>query len=114
MTTLAPRQPYSEEELRRLYPPNLKLQLVQIVCSYLIFLNFPLLVKMSEVDWCTRTRQWHRKISEINATRSSVAPTSWYRSRPRLQGSEALLSPSIGERSPVSARFQNVSGEDAP
>ncbi|KAL8806486.1 MAG: hypothetical protein Q9200_005013 [Gallowayella weberi] len=31
MTTLVPRGPYSDEELRKLYPTNLNLQLVQIV-----------------------------------------------------------------------------------
>lgn len=31
MTTLNPREPYSPEELERLYPKNLKLELVQVV-----------------------------------------------------------------------------------
>ena len=31
MTTLIPRGPYSNEELRELYPESLHLQLVQIV-----------------------------------------------------------------------------------
>lgn len=31
MTTLVPRGPYSHEELRKLYPANLELQLVQVV-----------------------------------------------------------------------------------
>lgn len=31
MTTFVPRPPYSREELDRLYPKNLNLQLVQIV-----------------------------------------------------------------------------------
>jgi acid phosphatase len=31
MTTLIPREPYSPEELARLYPKSLKLQLVQVV-----------------------------------------------------------------------------------
>ncbi|KAJ5682927.1 hypothetical protein N7462_006092 [Penicillium macrosclerotiorum] len=33
MTTLIPREPYSPEELERLYPKGLKLQLVQVVSS---------------------------------------------------------------------------------
>lgn len=33
MTTLVPRPPYSQDELDRLYPKDLKLQLVQIVMS---------------------------------------------------------------------------------
>lgn len=33
MTTLQPRPPYSDEELRHLYPKNLQLQLVQVVGS---------------------------------------------------------------------------------
>ena len=33
MTTLIPRGPYSEEELAQLYPKELKLQLVQVVCQ---------------------------------------------------------------------------------
>ena len=32
MTTLVPSPAYSKEELDRLYPKKLKLQLVQIVC----------------------------------------------------------------------------------
>lgn len=32
MTTLIPREPYSKEELDRLYPKELKLELVQVVC----------------------------------------------------------------------------------
>lgn len=31
MTTLTPREPYTPEELERLYPKGLKLQLVQVV-----------------------------------------------------------------------------------
>jgi acid phosphatase len=31
MTTLIPREPYTQDELARLYPENLKLQLVQVV-----------------------------------------------------------------------------------
>ena len=31
MTTLVPRRPYSDEELERLYPRELNLQLVQVV-----------------------------------------------------------------------------------
>lgn len=31
MSTLVPREPYSPEELERLYPKGLKLQLVQVV-----------------------------------------------------------------------------------
>ncbi|CAO1598979.1 hypothetical protein XANCAGTX0491_002727 [Xanthoria calcicola] len=34
MTTLVPRGPYSDEELRRLYPASLKLQLVQILLRH--------------------------------------------------------------------------------
>lgn len=34
MTTLIPREPYSEGELDRLYPKGLQLQLVQVVCVY--------------------------------------------------------------------------------
>lgn len=37
MTTLIPRAPYSDEELRQLYPKNLELQLVQIVSLQLFF-----------------------------------------------------------------------------
>lgn len=32
MTSLIPREPYSKEELDKLYPKGLKLQLVQVVC----------------------------------------------------------------------------------
>lgn len=32
MTTLKPREPYSPEELAKLYPKGLQLQLVQVVC----------------------------------------------------------------------------------
>ncbi|KAF6806826.1 histidine acid phosphatase [Colletotrichum sojae] len=34
MTTLVPRQPYTDAELRQLYPPQLKLQLVQILLRH--------------------------------------------------------------------------------
>jgi len=34
MTTLAPREPYSEEELQKLYPSNLKLQMVQVLLRH--------------------------------------------------------------------------------
>ena len=37
-TSLQPRDPYSQEELRRLYPEGLELQLVQIVS--LLYLSF--------------------------------------------------------------------------
>ena len=33
MTTLVPREPYSQDELDRLYPKQLKLQLVQVVST---------------------------------------------------------------------------------
>lgn len=33
MTTLVPRPPYTQDELARLYPNSLKLQLVQVVCE---------------------------------------------------------------------------------
>lgn len=33
MTSLKPREPYSQEELSQLYPRELKLQLVQVVRS---------------------------------------------------------------------------------
>ena len=33
MTLLIPREPYSQDELARLYPKQLKLQLVQVVSS---------------------------------------------------------------------------------
>ena len=36
MTTLVPRPPYTQEELDRLYPKSLKLQLVQVVCAPLL------------------------------------------------------------------------------
>lgn len=36
MTTLVPPPPYTQDELDRLYPNNLKLQLVQIVRDPLI------------------------------------------------------------------------------
>jgi hypothetical protein len=34
MTTLQPREPYSPEELRKLYPEGLQLQLVQILLRH--------------------------------------------------------------------------------
>lgn len=34
MTTLVPRPPYSEEELRKLYPKDLELQLVQVLLRH--------------------------------------------------------------------------------
>jgi len=32
MTSLVPREAYSQEELEQLYPKDLKLELVQVVC----------------------------------------------------------------------------------
>lgn len=34
MTSLVPREPYSKEELERLYPKGLQLQLVQVVSDF--------------------------------------------------------------------------------
>lgn len=34
MTTLEPRPPYSQEELDKLYPKNLELQLVQVILRH--------------------------------------------------------------------------------
>lgn len=34
MTTFTPRPPYSEEELDKLYPKNLELQLVQVILRH--------------------------------------------------------------------------------
>lgn len=36
MTTLVPRQPYSKDELEKLYPRELELQLVQIVRQMIV------------------------------------------------------------------------------
>lgn len=36
MTTLVPRQPYSKDELEKLYPKELELQLVQIVRQIIV------------------------------------------------------------------------------
>lgn len=44
MTTLVPRPPYTQDELARLYPKTLKLQLVQVVCE--IFPSQPLAVRV--------------------------------------------------------------------
>lgn len=34
MTSLVPRPPYTDDELKKLYPPNLELQLVQILLRH--------------------------------------------------------------------------------
>ena len=43
MTTLVPRPPYTQDELARLYPNTLKLQLVQVVCE--VFPSQPLPIR---------------------------------------------------------------------
>lgn len=53
MTTLVPRGPYSSEELKRLYPEGLQLQLVQIV-GYAIFA----LSYMDVTGGAQRLRSW--------------------------------------------------------
>ena len=45
MTTLVPRPPYTQDELARLYPNTLKLQLVQVVCE--VFPSQPLPIRAS-------------------------------------------------------------------
>ena len=42
MTTLVPRDPYTPEELRELYPEGLKLQLVQVVSVMLVLFRLSL------------------------------------------------------------------------
>ena len=42
MTTLVPRPPYTQEELARLYPNSLKLQLVQVVCRVFHLQRLPI------------------------------------------------------------------------
>ena len=44
MTTLVPRPPYTQDELARLYPKTLKLQLVQVVCE--VFPSQPLPIRV--------------------------------------------------------------------
>lgn len=36
MTTLIPREAYTKEELEKLYPKGLELQLVQVVCCFIL------------------------------------------------------------------------------
>jgi hypothetical protein len=51
MASLRPRPPYSEEELEKLYPKNLELQLVQVVCS-------SLLLDIFLIDRCIAFSSW--------------------------------------------------------
>ena len=44
MTSLVPRPPYTQDELARLYPNTLKLQLVQVVCE--VFPSQPLPIRV--------------------------------------------------------------------
>lgn len=93
MTTLIPRPAYSDDEIARLYPKHLRLQLVQVVritttierdsCRFLY------IIKRS-VDFLTR----------------STAPSPWYASE--RQDQIKILINWTGERTPVSTRFQNV------
>ncbi|KAL8749579.1 MAG: hypothetical protein Q9199_007600 [Rusavskia elegans] len=79
MTTLVPRGAYSDEELRRLYPATLKLQLVQIGNEVQFRLDFRMLVLprvnkyfvfvwvtsvvMTKTDWSTwNALQWRRRM----------------------------------------------------
>ena len=54
MTSLAPRDPYTPEELRELYPEGLKLQLVQAVSVMpLLLWCFHQNVYIHVYDFCT-------------------------------------------------------------
>lgn len=83
MTTLIPRQPYSQDELEKLYPKELELQLVQIVSCILCFLF--LYLTNYKYSYCGMVR-FSTMVQSLCAPMLTV----------------------VGERSPVSPRFQNV------
>ncbi|MDI1487705.1 MAG: hypothetical protein OHK93_006976 [Ramalina farinacea] len=88
MTTLVPRGPYSQEELDRLYPKELKLQLVQIVR-----MKFSHLVP-------------HFALPAPLTVQNTRDPSHLHPADPPSPPTHQLLR--HGERSPVSARFQNA------
>lgn len=91
MTTLTPREPYSQEEINKLYPKELKLQLVQVV----------------RVDLSLREMAPSRKLP---ANLYSVSAT-WYGLilfSLDLNANRATYSNLPGERTPVSSRFESV------
>lgn len=52
MTTLTPREPYSQEELEQLYPKDLKLQLVQVVgCAELLYTVQSMVEPFADTRW---------------------------------------------------------------
>ena len=53
MTTLVPRGPYSDEELKKLYPANLELQLVQVLLRH--GERVPVSQRFQNVQACART-----------------------------------------------------------
>jgi acid phosphatase len=90
MTTLVPREPYSKEELEKLYPKELQLQLVQVVCDEIkTFFPGP---------------------SQSSLLSENIVPSSRYDiSCCRTISKQLDLRTVIqGERTPVSSRFQNV------
>ncbi|KAL8644537.1 MAG: hypothetical protein Q9210_007206 [Variospora velana] len=72
MTTLVPRGPYSDEELQKLYPAKLKLQLVQItgLAPYWPYCNAAKRfssVLMTKTDWSTwNDFQWRRRMETFS------------------------------------------------
>ena len=68
MTTLVPRPPYTPDELARLYPNNLKLQLVQVVCEVLLFQRLPIEVGIylyHTGNMCLLTFRYHSSFGMV-------------------------------------------------
>ncbi|KAJ6148715.1 Histidine phosphatase superfamily clade-2 [Penicillium chrysogenum] len=79
MTTLIPREPYTQEELARLYPPALKLQLVQVVNAHRSHPDSQIrMVQMASSskdlsEW--NGFQWRRKMESFGSNDQAVITT---------------------------------------
>jgi len=120
MTTLHPRNPYSDEELQKLFPPHLRLEHVQIVRNMPSHTRPPTLI----TSWYTPRVSFHiqQTAMALEVVLIDLFVCSYYgmvyaipsnkmpfRITTENRGMFAKLDPTSGERSPVTPRFQNVS-----
>src|SRR5947199_6059377 len=96
MASLIPRDPYTEEELQKLYPSNLKLQLVQILLRHgersPVSARFKNAGLAAFWPYCSVAR--HLVSSTMNNDTSSWSPLEWRR---RLESFGADDGPVIAE-----------------
>ena len=98
MTTLVPRPPYSQHELDQLYPQTLKLQLVQIVGAIVLSQSSPIQSLLNRERPDSSMPVYLGLFSFSDMVISSLSTFNVVFSKIEF----------LGERSPVSGRFQNV------